>query len=109
MSVGQRLPRGRCFGQYGRMTTRIRADLGMAQPFAAPATDSEIAVAGIVAEFLKVDHVGRDDSFGELGIDSFSALQISLAAEDRLGLAINTDWMTEETTLRTLCARMSGR
>ena len=109
MSVGQHLLHGQCVSQYDRMTTRIRADLGMAQPFAAPATDSEIAVAGIVAEFLKVDHVGRDDSFGELGIDSFSALQISLAAEDRLGLAINTSWMTEEATLRTLCARISGR
>ena len=91
------------------MTTRIRADLGIAQPFAAPATDSEVAVAEIVAEFLKIDHVGRDDPFGELGLDSFSALQISLAAEERLGLALNTSWMTEEASLRTLCARVSER
>jgi len=104
--AGQRLPQRRRLGQYDGMTSRIRAELGIAQPFAAPATDTEVALAEIVAEFLKIDHVGRDDPFGDLGLDSFSALQVSIAAEERLGFAINTGWMTGEATLRTLCARL---
>lgn len=83
----------------------MRSDLGVAQPFAAPATETETAVAEVLVEFLKLDHVGRDDPFDDLGLDSFTALQISLAAEERLGLAINTDWLSGEETLRTLCAR----
>ena len=108
MPAGQRLPPLRRLSQYDRMTNRIRAELGIAQPFVAPATATEVAVAEIVAEFLKIDHVGRDDPFGELGLDSFSALQISLAAEERLGLAVDTGRMSEETTLRTLCASIAG-
>lgn len=87
------------------MSTRIRSDLGVAQPFAAPATETEVAIAEILAEFLKLDHVGRDDSFADLGLDSFTALQVSLAAEERLGLAINTDWLSGDETLCTLCTR----
>jgi mycobactin peptide synthetase MbtF len=88
-----------------RMTTRMRSDLGVAQPFAAPATETELAVAEILAEFLKLDRIGCDDSFADLGLDSFTALQVSLAAEERHGLAINTDWLAGDGTLRTLCAR----
>lgn len=88
-----------------RMSTRMRSDLGVAQPFAAPATETEVAVAEILAEFLKLDHVGRDDSFADLGLDSFTALQVSLAAEERLDMKINTDWLAGDATLRSLCAR----
>lgn len=91
-----------------RMTTRMRSDLGFVHPFVAPATETEIAVAEILAEFLKIDHVGRDDSFADLGLDSFTALQISLAAEERLNMTINTDWLSGDETLRTLCARTGG-
>ncbi len=85
---------------------RTRSELGIAQPFVAPATETEVAVAEIMSEFLKLDHVGRDDPFADLGLDSFSALQVSLAAEERFGLALNTNWMTDEATLRTLCTRL---
>ena len=88
-----------------RMSTRMRSDLGFAHPFAAPVTETEVAVAEILAEFLKLDHVGRDDSFADLGLDSFTALQVSLAAEERLGMTLNTDWLAGEATLRTLCER----
>lgn len=106
MPAGQRLPSAGRLGQYERMTIRIRTELGIAQPFVAPATETEIAVAEIMSEFLKIDHVGRDDPFGELGVDSFSALQISLAVEERLGLALDTGWMTETATLRTIGERL---
>ena len=83
----------------------MRSDLGVAQPFAAPATETEVAVAEILAEFLKLDHIGRDDSFADLGLDSFTALQISLAAEERLGMTFNTNWLAGDETLRSLCTR----
>jgi acyl carrier protein len=91
------------------MSTRMRSDLGVAQPFAAPATETEVAVGEIMAEFLKLDHVGRDDPFADLGLDSFTALQVSLAAEERLGLAINTNWLSGDETLRTLCTRAGAQ
>ena len=83
-----------------------RAELSLAQPFAAPETATEKSVAPILCEVLGLDAVGRDDRFFDLGLDSFSALRVSLAAEDRLGLALDTSWMAEEETLRTLCARV---
>jgi amino acid adenylation domain-containing protein len=41
--------------------------LDSATPYAAPASDFERTVAGIFAELLRVDRVGRDDNFFDLG------------------------------------------
>lgn len=89
--------------------TKKRSELGIDRPYAEPETAMEKDIAGIVCEFLRLDQVGRDDPFFDLGIDSFSALQISLAAEQRFGLALDTNWMGDEATLRSLAARVKPR
>jgi len=88
---------------------RTRADLSLAQPYVPPETETEVAVAPILCEVLGLDAVGRDDRFFDLGLDSFLALRVSLAVEEQLGLALDTNWMEEEETLRTLCERVTAR
>lgn len=87
------------------MTAKKRDALQLDRPYVAPATDIERSVASIICGVLDLDAVGRDDRFFDLGLDSFSGLQVSLAAEDQLGLALDTNWMTDEATLQTLCAK----
>lgn len=67
-----------------------RESLGLATPYAAPETDVQAALCGVYSEFLRVAPVGIDDDVFDLGGDSFSALQISLAIEDRMGLQIDS-------------------
>ncbi|TJZ73378.1 amino acid adenylation domain-containing protein, partial [Rhodococcus oryzae] len=57
-----------------------------AKVFRAPSTPIEEIVAGTFAEVLKVERVGRDDDFFELGGNSLIATQVAA----RLGVALDT-------------------
>ena len=49
---------------------------------AAPEGEIEIAVAGVWADVLEVDHVGRHDHFFELGGDSLQAISVFSILQD---------------------------
>jgi thioesterase domain-containing protein/acyl carrier protein len=56
-----------------------RSDLGLPTPWAAPRTETEIALADIWRQILNIDAIGAYDDFFDLGGDSFAAT--TLAAE----------------------------
>lgn len=49
-----------------------------------------MTIRSLIAEFLAVDEeeIPRDRGLGELGMDSLTAGEISVAAEERLGVVI---------------------
>jgi acyl carrier protein len=61
-------------------------------PFEAPEGELEQDVAGIVAEVLEVDRVGRTDSFYDFGGTSLQAIRICARIESKLGLKALPLW-----------------
>lgn len=62
-----------------------RQELFLSAPFAAPVDATESELAALWARQLRLDTVGRDDDFFELGGDSFAAVQLALAIEKAFG------------------------
>jgi acyl-CoA synthetase (AMP-forming)/AMP-acid ligase II/acyl carrier protein len=62
---------------------------GASAPFAAPATATESVIAGMWAEVLGVDAVGRQDNFFELGGDSLMAADIIVRMEKEFGARVD--------------------
>ncbi|GAB5899801.1 non-ribosomal peptide synthetase [Mycolicibacterium mageritense] len=60
--------------------------------YRAPITKAEKVIAGVYAQVLGVDRVGRDDSFFDLGGDSISAMRVIAAVNTALdaNLAVHT-------------------
>jgi amino acid adenylation domain-containing protein len=57
----------------------------LATPWLAPRDDVERTLARLFARVLKIDSVGIDDDFFELGGDSLAALELLLAVEEKCG------------------------
>ncbi len=74
---------------------------------AAPSTPAEQALAEIVAEVLRIAHVGRDDNLFEIGADSLLVFQMSAKAQ-RAGLALPPRLFFENQTVADL-ARAAHR
>jgi aryl carrier-like protein len=62
-----------------------RPDLGAG--YVAPRTESEAALAEVVSEVLRIDHVGVHDNLFDVGADSMLVFQISAKAQ-RQGLGL---------------------
>ncbi|CCH32069.1 amino acid adenylation domain-containing protein [Actinosynnema sp. NPDC047251] len=84
----------------------VRPDL--AEPFAAPSTPLEKAIAEIWAEALWVDDIGLDDDFFDLGGQSLLATQVAATMRERLGVAASLRLLMDETTIRS-CAKALER
>ncbi|WP_418960771.1 amino acid adenylation domain-containing protein [Streptomyces tritici] len=80
----------------------VRPDL--ATGFAAPAGPVEEALAGIWAELLAVDRVGRDDDFFELGGHSMLATRAAAVAKERLGVPVTLRMLFDRPTVRELAS-----
>ncbi len=96
------------FAGGGRMDDspmKPRESLGLATPYAAPESDMQAALCGVYAQFLRVAPVGIDDDFFDLGGDSFSALQISLAIEADMGLQIESGDIAKLASVRAVSQR----
>ncbi|MEU8512749.1 amino acid adenylation domain-containing protein [Kitasatospora sp. NPDC048722] len=61
---------------------------GDAAGYAAPRTPVEEGLARVWAEILKVDRVGLEDDFFDLGGDSIRAVQIAFRVQRELGIAL---------------------
>src|SRR5207244_5326649 len=76
--------------------------------FSAPRTQYEALVAGVWADLLRVEAVGRDDDFFRLGGHSLLAMQ----ATARLSRAVGTDvplrWMFESRRLAAFAERIAA-
>ena len=76
----------------------------LAQPYVAPGTGTERALAEVWASVLGVEPVGADDSFFELSGNSLLALQMFALVKERFGTALPTVSLFELPTVRALAA-----
>ncbi|MBI3847814.1 MAG: amino acid adenylation domain-containing protein [Planctomycetes bacterium] len=81
-------------------TDRARSD---AEPYVAPRTPVETALARIWAEVLGVDRVGVRDGFFQLGGDSILTIQITSRAREA-GIVITPRQVFEHSTVEALAA-----
>ena len=78
------------------------------EEYAAPVGELETAVAGIVAEVLGVDRVGRMDSFYDFGGTSLQAIRICARVEAKLGIKAVPLWLFDNDVLEDFVGRLSG-
>ena len=72
-------------GTVGDEILLARQDMVLSEPYVAPEGGAEVALASLWARQLKLDAVGSNDDFFELGGDSFAAVQLALAIERTFG------------------------
>ncbi len=70
------------------------------KPYEAPATGVQMLLAGIWAEVLRVDGVGIDDDFLQLGGDSILGMQVVSRIRDRLGVELPVAALFDAPALR---------
>jgi len=82
----------------------------MRASIAQAAADLEPLVAAAAARCLRLppDLVAPDVSFARLGLDSLGCLELAAELEASLGIRVPADAVTECTTVRSLCATLSG-
>ena len=80
----------------------------VASRYVAPATPTEELLAGIWREVLKVDRVGVDDNFFEMGGDSFLGMQV-IAKARRGGMRITPRLLFQNPTIMDLAARVTTK
>jgi acyl transferase domain-containing protein/acyl carrier protein len=76
----------------------------LAQPYVAPLTGTERALAEVWASVLGVEPVGADDSFFELSGNSLLALQMFALVKEQFGTSLPTVSLFELPTVRALAA-----
>ncbi|HET7464985.1 MAG TPA: amino acid adenylation domain-containing protein, partial [Longimicrobium sp.] len=78
-----------------------------ARAYEAPVGETEQALAGIWAELLELERVGRHDNFFELGGHSLLAVQV-IARMREIGLHLEVQALFEAPTLVALAAELAG-
>lgn len=76
----------------------------------AATADVEGLIAAAAARCLRlpVEVVGRDVPFARLGLDSLGCLELADDLETALGMPVPADALVESTTVRSLCATLTG-
>ncbi|RYZ40222.1 MAG: amino acid adenylation domain-containing protein, partial [Myxococcaceae bacterium] len=96
-------------GKLDRKALRAQA---IAQPIAsayeAPVTPTEVALAAIWAELLRVPSVGRNDNFFELGGHSLLAMQVVARLRTHFGVELPLRAFFERATVSVLAARIDS-
>ena len=82
----------------------LRGQLPLTRPYVGPRSPTEQKLAGIWAAVLSMDCVGVDDSYNELGLDSFLAEVIFTQIEETFGLRLPMATLTSEPTVARLAA-----
>lgn len=74
------------------------------------AADLEELVCGAAARCLRLplEIVGRDVPFARLGLDSLGCLELADDLETALGIRVPAEALVETTTVRSLCAMLTG-
>jgi FkbH-like protein len=89
-----------------RVGTRAEARRG--RPYVEPQGETEQTVARVWAEVLRVERVGRDDDFFELGGTSLLAVSVVAALRRRCGLELPLGVLFEASTVAALAQRIVG-
>ncbi|MDZ8029617.1 non-ribosomal peptide synthetase [Nostoc sp. DedSLP04] len=72
------------------------------QAYIAAQTDLERLLAGILSELLKIDRVGIDDNFFDLGATSISILQVAARIKQELGIELPAVKLFQYSTIGSL-------
>lgn len=72
----------------------------------APETGTEIAMAGLWREILKIDTVGRHDDFFDLGGHSLAGLRLFTRLQDQFGIDLPLATLFQSSTVAALSARV---
>ncbi|MEH1799485.1 MAG: non-ribosomal peptide synthetase [Nostoc sp.] len=72
------------------------------QAYISPQTDLERLLAGILSELLKIDRVGIDDNFFDLGATSISILQVAARVQQELGIELSAVKLFQYSTIGSL-------
>ncbi|GAA0964678.1 hypothetical protein GCM10009555_002320 [Acrocarpospora macrocephala] len=91
VSLGERFPR-----------PELRTD------YAAPRTESELAIADVWGAYLGIDRVGIHDPFFDLGGNSLVGMAMVLAIEKELGVPIAPAVLFEHPTVAEFAAAVAG-
>ncbi len=83
-----------------------RNDLTFLPPYAAPESAAESTIAKLWAEHFKLDRVGRNDDYFELGGDSFGAVALALALQDAFGKPFESSQFIEFSTVARQAAHL---
>ncbi|WDZ83812.1 AMP-binding protein [Micromonospora cathayae] len=87
-------------------TPTVRPALSTA--YVAPSGDLETAVAAVVGAVLRVDRLGVDDDFFELGGDSMQVVEVVTRLDEELGLPVGIADLFDHRTVRALAAALTG-
>ncbi|MBN3889028.1 MAG: non-ribosomal peptide synthetase [Nostoc sp. JL31] len=72
------------------------------QAYIAPQSDLERLLVGILSELLKIDRVGIDDNFFDLGATSISILQVAARIKQELGIELPAVKLFQYSTIGSL-------
>jgi amino acid adenylation domain-containing protein len=72
------------------------------QVYISPQTDLERLLAGILSELLKIDRVGIDDNFFDLGASSISILQVAVRVQQELNIELSAVKLFQYSTISSL-------
>ncbi|WP_442939133.1 non-ribosomal peptide synthetase [Nostoc sp.] len=72
------------------------------QAYIAPQSDLERLLAGILSDLLKIDRIGIDDNFFDLGATSISILQVAARVKQELGIELPTVKLFQYSTIGSL-------
>ncbi|MEW6742820.1 MAG: amino acid adenylation domain-containing protein [Planctomycetota bacterium] len=78
-------------------------------PYVAPATQLEQRIAGIWCEVLRVEKVGANDNFFDLGGHSFLLMQVHNRMRETLSCELSLVEMFEHPTVSSLAAHLNGK
>jgi amino acid adenylation domain-containing protein len=76
--------------------------------YRAPQTDAELTVATVLQEVLKVERVGSDDNFFEIGGNSLLLVQVHSRLQELFGREILLVEIFNHPTVRALAAHLAG-
>ncbi|MBD2528170.1 non-ribosomal peptide synthetase [Nostoc flagelliforme FACHB-838] len=72
------------------------------QAYISPQTDLERLLAGILSDLLKIDRVGIDDNFFDLGATSISILQVAVRVQQKLNIELSAVKLFQYSTIGSL-------
>ncbi|OLT33220.1 hypothetical protein BJF79_08030 [Actinomadura sp. CNU-125] len=81
----------------------------LSTPYVRPVSETERAVALVIAELLRIDEVGAHDDFVELGGDSLRAVWLAGRLSERFGADLGTRAVFDAPTAARLAALITAR
>ncbi|BDI15507.1 hypothetical protein ANSO36C_13090 [Nostoc cf. commune SO-36] len=79
------------------------------QAYISPQTELERLLASILSELLKIDRVGIDDNFFDLGATSISILQVAVRVQQELSIELSAVKLFQYSTISSLAKYLTSK